>query len=294
MWWGRPGSRKHHRDVRPLLREESLQCPNSPLTDLQRVRRSRSKRGRSQRGEESRNKSQSQAEWNWNELWTWQGSGPRRLDFCPRSTGWVARARDGGSVCTWAPGKLEPRSVVGARLQDTPCQNENQLRKMKAPAQGDTPFRQTQYKPAIPILFFFFNWRIIAVQNFVLCHTSTWISHGYTYIPSLWNLPSVSIPAVYWALLRCQARAQSSMLLSPTSAPPLLEAWLLLLYYFYVTSSMTNLWSFMVEKTPASLWELCLVKNSWDLKQEMDTGCWKYFPLHYPGFRIASGLHNCL
>lgn len=53
---------------RPLLRDQSLHCPNSPLTDLQRVRRRRSKRGRSQRGEESRNKSQSQAECNWDEL----------------------------------------------------------------------------------------------------------------------------------------------------------------------------------------------------------------------------------
>ena len=35
----------------------------------------------------------------------------------------------------------------------------------------------------------FFNWRIIALQNFVFCQTSTWISHRYTYIPSLLNLP---------------------------------------------------------------------------------------------------------
>ena len=43
----------------------------------------------------------------------------------------------------------------------------------------------------------FFNWRIIALQNFVgYCQTSTWISHRYTYIPSLLNLPptSLSIP----------------------------------------------------------------------------------------------------
>ena len=37
---------------------------------------------------------------------------------------------------------------------------------------------------------FFFNWRIIALQNFlVFCQTSTWMSHRYTYIPSLLNLP---------------------------------------------------------------------------------------------------------
>ena len=40
--------------------------------------------------------------------------------------------------------------------------------------------------------FFFFNWRIIALQYCVgLYHTSTWISHRYTYVPSLLNpLPS--------------------------------------------------------------------------------------------------------
>ena len=41
----------------------------------------------------------------------------------------------------------------------------------------------------------FFNWRIIALQNFaVFCQTSTWISHRYTYIPSLLNLRPISLP----------------------------------------------------------------------------------------------------
>ena len=41
----------------------------------------------------------------------------------------------------------------------------------------------------------FFNWRIIALQNFVVfCQTSTWISHKYTYIPSLLKLPPISHP----------------------------------------------------------------------------------------------------
>ena len=49
------------------------------------------------------------------------------------------------------------------------------------------------------VLFFFlinlfFYWRIIALQNFVFfCQTSTWISHRYTYIPSLLNLPPISL-----------------------------------------------------------------------------------------------------
>ena len=52
----------------------------------------------------------------------------------------------------------------------------------------------------LPSAFFFlvnlfFNWRIIALQNFVVfCQTSTWVSHRYTYITSLLNLPSISLP----------------------------------------------------------------------------------------------------
>ena len=41
----------------------------------------------------------------------------------------------------------------------------------------------------------FFYWRIIALENFfVFCQTSTWISHRYTYIPSLFKLPPISLP----------------------------------------------------------------------------------------------------
>ena len=37
----------------------------------------------------------------------------------------------------------------------------------------------------------FFNWRIIALQIFlVFCQTSAWISHRYAYIPSLFEPPS--------------------------------------------------------------------------------------------------------
>ena len=43
----------------------------------------------------------------------------------------------------------------------------------------------------------FFNGRILALLNFaVFCQTSTWISHRYTYVPSLLNLP----PAYRWPL----------------------------------------------------------------------------------------------
>ena len=44
---------------------------------------------------------------------------------------------------------------------------------------------------------FIFNGRIIALQNSVIfCQTSTWISHRYTYVPSLLNLPSISLPTL--------------------------------------------------------------------------------------------------
>ena len=43
--------------------------------------------------------------------------------------------------------------------------------------------------------FFFFNWSINALQCCVVfCHTSTGVSHRYTYGPSLLNLPPTSHP----------------------------------------------------------------------------------------------------
>ena len=43
---------------------------------------------------------------------------------------------------------------------------------------------------------FIFNWRIIAIQYCVgFCHTAAWISHRYTYVPSLLNLSLTSHPS---------------------------------------------------------------------------------------------------
>ena len=43
--------------------------------------------------------------------------------------------------------------------------------------------------------FFFATFLIIALQNFVVfCQTSTRISHRYTHLPSLPNLPPISLP----------------------------------------------------------------------------------------------------
>ena len=56
-------------------------------------------------------------------------------------------------------------------------------------------------------LLFIFNWRLIALQYCVgFCHTSTWISHSYTYVPSLLKFPPIFPTRTYsfhpnWALL---------------------------------------------------------------------------------------------
>ena len=48
----------------------------------------------------------------------------------------------------------------------------------------------SKIKPFLLYDLFIFNWRIIALQDCVgFCHTSTWISHRYTYVPSLLKLP---------------------------------------------------------------------------------------------------------
>ena len=44
-------------------------------------------------------------------------------------------------------------------------------------------------------LLFILNWRIIVLQYYVgFCHVATCISHRYTYVPSILNLPSTSQP----------------------------------------------------------------------------------------------------
>ena len=66
----------------------------------------------------------------------------------------------------------------------------------------------TQIKPNNDSLFFtfLFNWRIIDLQYCVaFCRTLAWISHRYTYVPSLWRLPPRPTPlgchrALGWAL----------------------------------------------------------------------------------------------
>ena len=54
--------------------------------------------------------------------------------------------------------------------------------------------------PFVCVCFKNFNWRIIALQNFVVfCHSSTRISHKFTHVPSRTSLPSPapSHPSAY-------------------------------------------------------------------------------------------------
>ena len=54
-------------------------------------------------------------------------------------------------------------------------------------------------------LFFkvlFFNWRIIALQNFVFCQTSTWISHRYTCPLPLEPPFHLLLPSHSWIFLK--------------------------------------------------------------------------------------------
>ena len=44
-------------------------------------------------------------------------------------------------------------------------------------------------------LYLIFNWRIVTLQCCVgFCHTTRQISHKYTYVPSLFNLPPTPDP----------------------------------------------------------------------------------------------------
>ena len=60
----------------------------------------------------------------------------------------------------------------------------------------------TRAKCGPPSAFFkVFNWRIIALQGFVaFCYTSRRISHRYTHVPFLLDLPPISLPISIFSL----------------------------------------------------------------------------------------------
>ena len=57
-------------------------------------------------------------------------------------------------------------------------------------------------------ILFLFNWRMIALQYCVgFCYTSTWISHGYTYVTPFWTSPAFYLSRLSWSpgvSSRCQ------------------------------------------------------------------------------------------
>ena len=60
---------------------------------------------------------------------------------------------------------------------------------------------------------FIFNWRTIALQCCVdFCHTSAWVSHRYTYVPSFLNFPATShpIPPMVVALRQVDPRSKGA------------------------------------------------------------------------------------
>ena len=104
---------------------------------------------------------------------------------------------------------------------------------------SETQVSSKKWFPFSPLCFF--NWRIIALQNFVVFgQISARISHSYTHVPSFLNLPPscLPVPPSGWSQRPCmcslshiassrrlsisQVRLQVSTLLSPyiTPSPP--------------------------------------------------------------------------
>ena len=55
-------------------------------------------------------------------------------------------------------------------------------------------------------LYIYFNWRIVTLQYcHGICHTSVWISHRHTCVPSVLNLPSASFPIPSFQVVRVPA-----------------------------------------------------------------------------------------
>ena len=59
-----------------------------------------------------------------------------------------------------------------------------------------TAMRVSKNEKHFFLIYFFFSWRTVALQNFVVfCQISTWISHRYTYIYLLPLEPSSHLPS---------------------------------------------------------------------------------------------------
>ena len=93
---------------------------------------------------------------------------------------------------------------VLAGLKSQPCgfKSQSEVKGLKSiPVSIDggyvsdhTQLKQKSSENCLFSFYLLFSWRIIVLQNFVFCQISTWISHKYTYISSLLNLPLISLP----------------------------------------------------------------------------------------------------
>ena len=81
-------------------------------------------------------------------------------------------------------------------------------------------------------LKFVFSWRTIALQCCVgFCHTSTWLSYRYTFVPSLLSLPSTSycIPPIS-VVTECREINQNFLPILPMSVYLLLSIYIQIEY----------------------------------------------------------------
>ena len=95
------------------------------------------------------------------------------------------------------------------------------------------------------LYFFIFNWSIITLYSSDgFCHTSTWISHRHTHVPSLWNLTPT--PSPFQPLGCYRALAWSSLHLTANSH------WLSILHMVMCMFQYCSLKS--SHPLPSSLW----------------------------------------
>ena len=80
-------------------------------------------------------------------------------------------------------------SVMPCQLTAKPSLNSSETHGLQVLHFSFSHFLKFLFKNIFNLLIF--NWRIITVW-YCFCHTSTWISHRYTYVVSVLNLPLTS------------------------------------------------------------------------------------------------------
>ena len=99
--------------------------------------------------------------------------------------------------------------------------------------------------PSFPLFYknvFYFIWRITALQYCVgFCHTSTWISHRYIYVPSLVNLP----PTFHPSHISRSLQSPSLSYLRHTASPHWLSIYIWQCICFHATLPISPILSFL-------------------------------------------------